>query len=201
MLDRRTKIAIALVFLVGGVTLAMLFRQEASEAIINLPGTYDRLVLGNQDESRDVVGPILGAPIPPSKPARITPVPPVDAAASPNVHAPLPSVPPPQLSKSYPREVPSGWPAPLGWFQPVPPCEKPALHKIRDGDTLSALAQRYLGAAARAGEIFDANRDILSNPELLPIGVELKIPPREQPREPERPLVPITPRSPSVNQH
>jgi hypothetical protein len=63
------------------------------------------------------------------------------------------------------------------------------------------LAQHYLGAAARAGEIFDANRNILSNPELLPIGVELKIPPREQPQEPERPLVPITPRSPTANQH
>jgi len=201
MLDRRTKIAIALVFLVGGVTLAMLFRQEASEAIINLPNTYDRLVLGNQGESREMVGPILGAPIPPNKPARITPVPPVDAAPSPNAHAPLPSAPPPELSRSYPKEVPSGWPTPLGWLQPAPPCEKPVLHKIRDGDTLSTLAQHYLGAAARAGEIFDANRNILSNPELLPIGVELKIPPREQPQEPERPLVPITPRSPTANQH
>ncbi len=100
----------------------------------------------------------------------------------PTSHAPLPAVPPPELSKSYPKEVPSGWPPPLRWLQPAAPCEKPVLHKIRDGDTLSALAQRYLGSPARAVEIFDANREILSNPELLPIGAELKIPPRRAAR-------------------
>ena len=41
----------------------------------------------------------------------------------------------------------------------------------------AALAERYLGPASRAGEIFAANRDVLFDPKLLPIGVELKIPP------------------------
>ncbi len=49
-------------------------------------------------------------------------------------------------------------------------------HKITDGDTLPALAQAYLGDAGRAREIFEANRDVLANPEILPIGRELKIP-------------------------
>ncbi len=52
-------------------------------------------------------------------------------------------------------------------------------HKIVDGDTLAALAQRYLGSATRAREIFDANRNVLSDPELLPIGADLKIPPSD----------------------
>lgn len=51
-------------------------------------------------------------------------------------------------------------------------------HKIADGDTLASLAERYLGTPRRAGEIYEANRDVLFDPQLLPIGVELKIPPK-----------------------
>jgi len=50
------------------------------------------------------------------------------------------------------------------------------MHKVVDGDTLEALAERYLGCADRAGEIYQLNRDRLLSPELLPIGVELRIP-------------------------
>ena len=53
----------------------------------------------------------------------------------------------------------------------------PRTHKIEDGDTLPALAERYLGSPRRANDIFNTNRDVLSNPDLLPIGAELKIPP------------------------
>jgi nucleoid-associated protein YgaU len=74
-------------------------------------------------------------------------------------------------------------------------------HKIHDGDTLPALAQRFLGTAERAGEIFQANRDVLNRPDLLPIGLELKIPPRESPVTtmpgPQRRLVPLPPRGQS----
>lgn len=51
-------------------------------------------------------------------------------------------------------------------------------HRVIDGDTLAALAERYLGDAGRATEVFEANRDVLSDPELLPIGAVLKIPAR-----------------------
>jgi len=56
-------------------------------------------------------------------------------------------------------------------------------HTIRDGDTLSYLAQHYLGSGQRHLEIFQANRDVLRHPDLLPIGVKLKIPPRERPAQ------------------
>jgi nucleoid-associated protein YgaU len=49
-------------------------------------------------------------------------------------------------------------------------------HKIVDGDTLPGLAQRYLGRADRYQELFECNRDVLKNPEILPIGAELRIP-------------------------
>ena len=53
-------------------------------------------------------------------------------------------------------------------------------HRVVDGDTLPALAERYLGSAARAEEIYRANRDVLSDPGLLPIGADLKLPPRNR---------------------
>jgi nucleoid-associated protein YgaU len=52
-------------------------------------------------------------------------------------------------------------------------------HKIVDGDTLAAIARRYLGAGERSLELFEYNRDVLVTPELLPIGKELRIPPRD----------------------
>jgi LysM domain len=57
-------------------------------------------------------------------------------------------------------------------------------HVVNDGDTLAKLAARYLGSSDRYGEIFAANRRVLSTPDLLPIGVELTIPPRQRPAPP-----------------
>ena len=84
---------------------------------------------------------------------------------------------------SYPETNPppsSQWGVSMDLVMPVTTAtdDEPRRHKIVDGDTLPALAERYLGSAARANEIFDANRDVLPDPELLPIGAKLKIPPR-----------------------
>lgn len=49
------------------------------------------------------------------------------------------------------------------------------LHRVKDGDTLQRLAERYLGSAAKWREVFETNRDRLSHPQLLPIGAELRI--------------------------
>ena len=49
-------------------------------------------------------------------------------------------------------------------------------HRIIEGDTLPKLAASYLGDSARYVEIFHVNREVLGDPRLLPIGVELKIP-------------------------
>jgi hypothetical protein len=66
--------------------------------------------------------------------------------------------------------------------QPIVPQDKPSplwrKHRIVEGDTLPALAQRYLGDPSRAGEIHVANMDRLMDPEILPLGVTLLIPPR-----------------------
>lgn len=52
-------------------------------------------------------------------------------------------------------------------------------HRVADGDTLSKLAQRYLGSGARYLEIFEFNRGTLQTPNVLPIGATLRIPPRD----------------------
>ncbi len=49
-------------------------------------------------------------------------------------------------------------------------------HVVQNSDTLEKLAERYLGDAGRALEIFDLNREVLDNPHLLPMGAELRIP-------------------------
>ena len=89
--------------------------------------------------------------------------------------------PPPSLSPDYPevdRPASSRWGASMEMMLPVAkPTEKTA-HTVVDGDTLPALAKRYLGSSARADEIYQANRESLRNPALLPIGMELKLPPR-----------------------
>lgn len=51
-------------------------------------------------------------------------------------------------------------------------------HCLVDGDTLQRLAQRYLGDAHRWPEIQHANAALLTNPEVLPIGKTIRLPPR-----------------------
>jgi nucleoid-associated protein YgaU len=66
---------------------------------------------------------------------------------------------------------PPPWPAPEE-------TSEPRMHIVVDGDSLERLASRYLSDPRRGREIYELNRDKLSSPDLLPIGVELKIPDR-----------------------
>jgi hypothetical protein len=49
------------------------------------------------------------------------------------------------------------------------------LYEVRAGDTLSAIA-RNEGQNTRAGDIFEANRDILTDPDLIRPGQVLRVP-------------------------
>src|SRR5690606_34169520 len=60
------------------------------------------------------------------------------------------------------------------------PSENLKTHVVQSGDTLSGIAQKYLGSSARFEEIYEANRDLLKNPNDLRVGMKLKIPPRER---------------------
>jgi LysM repeat protein len=54
--------------------------------------------------------------------------------------------------------------------------EEETIYVVQKGDTLSALAQRFYGKASLYMKIFEANRDVLSNPNLIKIGQKLRIP-------------------------
>jgi hypothetical protein len=51
-------------------------------------------------------------------------------------------------------------------------------HRVIDGESLESIAERHLGNRSRAREIFEWNRDRLADPQVLPLGVYLRIPPR-----------------------
>ena len=72
---------------------------------------------------------------------------------------------------------------PTNW-RPAPPVvikppAKPRTYRLRDGDTLERLAERFLGDRGRGEEIFAANRHLLARPDVLPVGIEIVIPPRQ----------------------
>ncbi|MEZ6120771.1 MAG: hypothetical protein R3C28_29925 [Pirellulaceae bacterium] len=48
-------------------------------------------------------------------------------------------------------------------------------HTIRDGDTLELIAQIYLNTPQKSDEVFNSNRDVLTDTQTLPIGSVLRI--------------------------
>jgi LysM repeat protein len=50
------------------------------------------------------------------------------------------------------------------------------IHEVVSGDTLGKISKEYLGEAGKYMEIFNANKDQLTNPDLIKVGQELKIP-------------------------
>jgi nucleoid-associated protein YgaU len=58
------------------------------------------------------------------------------------------------------------------------PAENPfaQYHVVVRGDTLSKIAEHYYGDGALYPKIFEANRDLIKNPDLIQIGWKLRIP-------------------------
>ena len=50
------------------------------------------------------------------------------------------------------------------------------VHVVQDGDSLERLAQRYYGSERYAAFLYSVNQAVLRSPQLLPIGVSLRIP-------------------------
>jgi nucleoid-associated protein YgaU len=49
-------------------------------------------------------------------------------------------------------------------------------HEVQAGDTLSKIAEKYYGDASLYMQIFEANQDILKDPNMIRVGQKLKIP-------------------------
>lgn len=67
--------------------------------------------------------------------------------------------------------------APLGPPSSTPSSLPPSTYTIRDGDDLTSIASRLYGHPGAAEAIWSANRDRLTDPGVLPIGLSLRVPP------------------------
>lgn len=81
-----------------------------------------------------------------------------------------------RLSGSAPAALAQPVPAPVA---AAPVAAAPAAgrtHTVKAGDTLGALAKKYLGSTSKADAIYEANRDQLKSPDALKVGQVLRIP-------------------------
>ena len=60
--------------------------------------------------------------------------------------------------------------------KPEEPEEKAEVYEIVSGDTLGAIAKRYYGKASMYTKIFEANRDIIEDPNKIYPGQKIRIP-------------------------
>ncbi len=51
-------------------------------------------------------------------------------------------------------------------------------YTVQSGDTLSKLAKDHLGDAKRYMDIFNINKDVLTNPDMIKVGQKIKLPPK-----------------------
>jgi nucleoid-associated protein YgaU len=90
--------------------------------------------------------------------------------------------PPPLLDVHAPPPLSAGWSV-HDVARPVAPgpalqsAAMPADYVVRDGDDLTGIALKVYGHAGAATAIWTANRDRLTDPQVLPIGLALRLPP------------------------
>ena len=90
--------------------------------------------------------------------------------------------PPPLLDVHAPPPLSAGWSVhdvarPVAPGPALQPAAMPADYVVRDGDDLTGIALKVYGHAGAATAIWTANRDRLTDPQVLPIGLALRLPP------------------------
>lgn len=187
-MHRDLKLGLALAVLLVGATTAFFFRDETATTA-GLPQLQNPERLDIEIANRDVI-PYLGAPesdpneadpaaSPWIKPAflggssaaiRRTSVTPDPIRILMDDEAEL--IEPGQALTATPADEPSE-------TQPSVETAPGGVHVVQSGDTLTGIAAKYLGSIARYGEIYELNRDRLSGPNALRVGMELRIPAAE----------------------
>jgi nucleoid-associated protein YgaU len=187
-MDQRLRLAVAAAVMLSGLGVALFFRHPSADTDLPIAVPSDSLVLRKQPDPRTFAA---GEALPgQAQPRSQQSVPLEPRRVSPTIVTPADQpAPPPELPKSYPGNGASGtsgqaastrWGASMSQMLPER-ASAPPTHKVIDGDTLEILAERYLGSASRAMEIYEANRDVpYLTPKILPMGAELKIPRGDQ---------------------
>ncbi|MFQ6013883.1 MAG: LysM peptidoglycan-binding domain-containing protein [Anaerolineae bacterium] len=55
-------------------------------------------------------------------------------------------------------------------------------YTVKSGDTLQGIAEKFYDDASRWSEIYEANKDLIADPDKISIGMELRIPLKEKPK-------------------
>jgi nucleoid-associated protein YgaU len=192
---------VAFVLLIG-VGSAMLFRKQPTESASTDRSTPDPLLLRK-------------APTAAARPATV-----VRAAKQTTTGAPrevsvlrnTPDrkvIPPPDIDTSFntplmPKRPKANGASPGSDVPERLPNPSQRVRIVVDGDSLKSLAHRYLGSSNRFMEIYEANLNVLSSHDMLPIGTRLKIPvdppPAKKPNaKPAAPKQPAPPRMVPIN--
>lgn len=70
----------------------------------------------------------------------------------------------------------ANWNAEVGADIRIEKIDVYGVYTVKPGDTLSKLAKEHFGDAKRYMDIFNVNKDILTNPDLIKVGQQLKLP-------------------------
>ncbi|NLS95603.1 MAG: LysM peptidoglycan-binding domain-containing protein [Planctomycetaceae bacterium] len=199
-----TKLFVAFVALGAAILTARPFRRDVSEKVRPVSQVAEHVVLRETPGPDDVEITCPDAPTAEIQRTLLAPPPVHEEPRRPEDPA-VRLAPPSAMAKAYPDFSGSnGDPAYLAAaFRGLgSQLVMERVHAVRDGDTLEGLAQRYLGDRSRWREIYQVNRDRIQQPELLPLGTKLVIPPKGSgmpvsgPREKsviQTPLVPLAP--------
>ena len=191
--SRGTRILVALTIVAWGLAAAFVFQRATPTRVSSEANRPESLVSRGEpawarNESRALPLPVvrLQSSASPTSPPSAAPTLLTGSAIA--FSAMDTAAAPPKLARSFPEPsepIASRWGAMLGLTSPDrgATTQSGKTHRVVDGDTLKALARRYLGNSDRSLEIYEANRDMLPNPEVLPIGAELRIP-QSQPKSP-----------------
>jgi phage tail protein X len=119
-------------------------------------------------------------PLPPGPSAHV----PSSPELAPGYRPTLQSPPPPLLDAESAPPLAVGWTTrhsesrTVVGAAPGDAVEQPRIYVVRDGDDLTGIASRFYGHPAAATAIWQANRGLLRDPGLLPIGAALVLPPQ-----------------------
>jgi len=194
----KKRVFLGISIIAGGVCASLPFRRDATIA------TAPELSVASPQKDRNPLLPLAVSPPPVSTVAPGQTVPGIPSAPSPyldNGSEPLkrvignPSRSPLAIEEipALPKDKSSALPMlPVSFqvkesdeshrapWQPPKLAEGPAAppreHRIRKLDTLEDLAERFLGSKDRADEIFEANRNVLKDRHILPLGAAIRIP-------------------------
>ena len=159
------KLFVAFAALGGAFLLAQPFRHQGARTVRHEISAVERVVLRETPAPGDQEILPLDAPTAEIQPTLLAP--PHDPEAAPDMEEEVARLtPPPTMARTYPGSRADGNRHSVQRF-----------HRVRDGDTLASLAQRYYGDRSRWEEIYEANREQIAQPNLLPLDTRLRIPP------------------------